>query len=106
MTSVPASGRRSPGKADKILGRESQSYVDGPGDYFGNAGKGRPGSGMSMETLREGSAEGDDGDDVGEGGIDQYEVSSNEDDDEWPNEDRRSAMRKGGRPKKDTWRDW
>lgn len=106
VTSVPASGRRSPGKADQILGRNSRSYVDGGGDYFGNAAKGRPDIGMSMETLRRRSDGGDDDDEDGE--HDRYEVSSDEDEDvdDSRKENGQSALRSGGGRKQDEWREW
>lgn len=70
VASVPASGRRSPGKADQILGRQTQQFIDG--NYFGNR---RPSSGVSMETLipsRNEYGEEEDEDN------DHYEVSSDE----------------------------
>lgn len=48
VASVAISGTRSPGKVNKILGRTSNQYVD---IAFADD-NGRPGSGMSMRTLR------------------------------------------------------
>jgi len=101
VASVPAQGRRSPGKADQILGRESQQYADG--DYFGNR---RPRSGVSMNTLikpdenilKEEEEEEDD--------HDHYEVSSDEEDvrDSMVDEDRPPI--KGQQRAEDEWREW
>ena len=100
----PQDGVRSSRKADKILGRSLDSYIDGhfPIDS-------RPGSGMSMKTLRRKSSfdgRSDDGDD-------QYEVSSDEDGDihanaypELASEDARPGVSTNGRPKDDEWREW
>ena len=113
VASVPGAGRRSPGKADQILGRDSQSYADGgsggvggEGDYFGNARKTRPGSGMSMETLRRQRSGGDY--DGAEGERDRFEVSSDEDEDLEPSrmDNQRATMRKGKVGKTNEWREW
>jgi ribosomal protein L40E len=104
VASVPVSGRRSPGKADQILGRDGRSYVDGGGAYLGMEAKGRAGSGMSMETLRRrGSEDGGGGD--GEG-LERYEVSGDDDDGLSRTEERRSAEREGGGREEDAWREW
>ena len=100
----PQNGIRSSRKADKILGRSPDSYIDGH-----LAIDRRPGSGMSMRTLRRKSSfdgRSDDGDD-------QYEVSSDEDGhshaDVYPeleSEDARPHITTNGRPKNDEWREW
>lgn len=70
VVAVPSGGRRSPGKADQILGRTRDQYADG-----GFEDTRRPGSGMSMQTLRrKGSlVRGDESED-------HYEVSTDEED--------------------------
>ncbi|KAI9873640.1 MAG: palmitoyltransferase for Vac8p [Pleopsidium flavum] len=101
VASVPSTGRRSPGKADQILGRESKGYVDG-GDYFGG---GRPNSGVSMDTLRaadwNGMKEHDEEDDE-----DHYEVSSDEDDGTDMVGDENRPPSKGQQRAEDEWREW
>lgn len=94
---------RSPGKADRVLGRLPSQYADG-----GFEVDARPGSGMSMRTLRRKASFDHSDDDV-----DNYELSSDE-------EDHRGATRNVGgravqgdrmRPAQnqqvgDEWREW
>ena len=101
---APPNGIRSSRKADKILGRSSDSYFDG---HFEDDS--RPSSGMSMKTLRRKSSfenRSDDGDD-------QYEVSSDEEGhlqvDGHPiqrQEDTRLHNMTNGHSSDDEWRDW
>lgn len=104
VASVPVSGRRSPGKADQILGRDSRSYVDGGGEYFGTAAKGRAESGVSMETLRRPGSEDGGGD--GREELERSEGSGDEDDGPLRTEERRSGVGGGGRGEEDAWREW
>jgi hypothetical protein len=68
VVAVPSSGRRSPGKADQILGRSPDAYRDSNDDR-------RPGSEMSMKTLRRHTSF-----DRHSESEDHYEVSSDEED--------------------------
>lgn len=102
VVTVPGSGRRSPGKADQILGRTRDQYADGGFEDH------RPGSGMSMKTLRrKGSFE-------REESKDHFEVSSDEEDRERGG-GRRSTQRQNasyGGPStrvdggEEDWREW
>lgn len=104
VVTVPSSGRRSPGKADQILGRIRDQYADGA--FKDNR---RPGSGMSMRTLRRKSSF-----DRASESEDHYEVSSDEDDRErggasWSRQQQRFAT-DGPSPTthrgEDEWREW
>ena len=70
VVAVPVAGSRSPRKADRVLGRTPNQYADG--DLEESL---RPGSGISMRTLRRTTSFDRVGDEV-----DHYEVSSDEDD--------------------------
>ena len=70
VTQVPPKGTRSSAKANKILGRSSDQYVDG--DFEEPE---RPGSGMSMRTLRRKGSFDDRSDEDDE----QYEHSDDQD---------------------------
>ncbi len=105
VASVPASGRRSPGKADMILGRDSHSYADANGnsiDYLragassGSYVRGSAESGLSMDTLRRRSDDDD---------VDRYEVSSDEDDGP-PLDGNGQAAGRGENGPDDEWREW
>ena len=112
VASVPASGRRSPGKADLILGRDSRSYVD---DYLGAGDGARAGSEVSMDTLRRPSSSASDDDDSDDAEHSHVNVSSDEEDGK-----RRSEVGSGtgkGKSKgrgrgrgqqraEDEWREW
>ena len=101
---APQNGVRSSKKADRILGRSSDSYIDG---HF--AVDSRPGSGMSMKTLRRKSSF----DDCSDDGYDQYEVSSDEENHFQTNGhpkrqsgDTRPQPTMNGHATNDDWRDW
>ena len=94
VLAVSGSGSRSPNKADRVLGRSPNQYVDG--NFDDDA---RPGSGMSMRTLRrKDSFEHPDGDDE-----DNYEVSSDEE-----SAGRRTGHKASnlGQHSSDEWREW
>ncbi|KAI9827349.1 MAG: hypothetical protein M1819_006992 [Sarea resinae] len=103
VTSVPASGRRSPGKADALLGRNAQQ----------SQASGRPDSGLSMDTLDPYRYDHDDfGDDAGnadtDGEGDHFSVSSNSDDgEESPSGDIEAQKPLKSRPRgAQEWQDW
>lgn len=81
-----AAGRRSPSKADQVLGRPADGYFDGD---FSNE---RPSSRMSMKTLRRRESFGERTDE------DEYEYSSDEERSDRPNE--------GQHRTEDEWRNW
>ncbi|MCJ1281596.1 palmitoyltransferase for Vac8p [Xylographa opegraphella] len=100
VVAVPGAGSRSPGKADRVLGRMPHQYADGNLEDSS-----RPGSGMSMRTLRRKTSFDRVGDEV-----DHYEVSSDEDD---YVQGRPLASRHASRPDdassrrvEDEWREW
>lgn len=83
---VPVVGRRSPSKADQVLGRPADGYFDGD---FSNE---RPSSRMSMKTLRRRESFGERTDE------DEYEYSSDE--------ERKNPPTEGQHRTEDEWRDW
>ncbi|MCJ1423837.1 palmitoyltransferase for Vac8p [Sticta canariensis] len=83
---VPAAGRRSPSKADQVLGRPADGYFDGD---FSNE---RPSSRMSMKTLRRRESFGERTDE------DEYEYSSEE--------ERSNRPTEGQHRTEDEWRNW
>ena len=109
-TVPPREGKRSPGKADQILGREpDRHYIDN--ETFRNE---RPRSGMSMRTMRRKSSLEDRGEE------DRYDVSSDDEEEppggNWGNRQgggwygqqgvgRRGEGKEGGRAEVE-WRDW
>lgn len=83
---VPATGRRSSGKADQILGRPVDGYFDG------DLSTERPSSRMSMKTLRRRESFGERTDE------DEHEYSSEE--------ERSNRPTEGQHRTEDEWRDW
>ncbi|MCJ1403300.1 palmitoyltransferase for Vac8p [Xylographa trunciseda] len=100
VIAVSSAGSRSPGKADRVLGRTPNQYADGNFEEHT-----RPSSGMSMRTLRRKTSFDRVGDEV-----DHYEVSTDEDDYlQGKNSDSRHTSRQAdasnGRAE-DEWREW
>ena len=102
VASVPVNGRRSASKANQILGRYSGQYAD---EGFSPATAGRPGSGMSMKTLKK---RGEGTDTASLDGLydneDAFEESSDEEEARRKRESvkKREEEEEGG----DEWRDW
>lgn len=104
---VPREGKRSPGKADQILGRSpGRHYIDN--ESFRNE---RPRSGMSMQTIRRKSSFEGDRDD------EQYDSSSDEEPVEQMSQRQKAGwygQQHGGRGERgkeagraeDEWREW
>ncbi|MCJ1478884.1 palmitoyltransferase for Vac8p [Lambiella insularis] len=95
-------GSRSPGKADRVLGKLPTQYSDG--NFEDDA---RPGSGMSMRTLRRKASF-----DLSDDDVDVYDVSSDEQ--EYPGKRTigRHAVQDGHKgpvlrqEARDEWREW
>lgn len=104
VAAVSRTGTRTPGKADQILGRSPNQFVDGAFSVDD-----RPGSRLSMKTIRRKSSfdgRSDDGDD-------QYEVSSDEENrrppDNWYGQHPRAGKSgddKRSQLEEDDWREW
>ena len=104
VAAVSRTGTRTPSKADQILGRSPNQFVDGAFSVDD-----RPGSRLSMKTIRRKSSfdgRSDDGDD-------QYEVSSDEENpgrpDGWYGQKPRDGQcgnDKEDQSVEDEWREW
>ncbi len=93
---VPSSGSRSPGKADKLLGRSPNGYFDDSS----------PSSRMSMKTFRRrGSFDGSTADEGSDGGDSHEEERTLRHDNGWhgaSNKDDQEDQKRA----KDEWREW
>lgn len=101
VAAVPRLGKRSPGKADQVLGRSPDGYFDG--DFSDHS----PSSRMSMKTLRRrGSFEGSTADEE-----ESYEVSSDEErrpsehSNGWYDTSKKDSQ-EGQQRADDEWREW